>query len=121
MKKIFLIGLTLVLIFSLAGCEKKMTSEDLIGTWNIVGIECEEEDIKNDVLSGNIKVVLEITATEMTISANGYQDPPLKYSFDGETFVFDADNVVGGIEEEKLTLDLVIDDHMYSYLFEKVK
>lgn len=120
MKKILILILIATLVI-FAGCQKKVAYEDIIGEWKVTGFECEEEDLKDQVASGSIKIKFTITENEMVMSANDYSDPPLAYEIKDGEIVFSDSAAVAEYENGVLTIDMHIEDHTYSYKLEKAE
>lgn len=115
-----LLFLLILCAFLALGCSNSGKNAH-VGNWTAISIECEEEDLKNDVLAGNIKVKLQITEDAMIVSANEHTDPPVKYTFKDGVFEFENKSYAAKFEGEHLVLDVTIADHTYSYLFNKDK
>lgn len=118
---VLLIILVVALSVGCAKTESEGLSERLVGDWKVVSIQCEEEDIKADVLAGNIVITLKVTETDMTITANDYTDLPIPYKIEEETIVFEDENIIAGFEAEGFTLETILDGHSYKYLLIKVE
>lgn len=110
-----LIAICMMLTVGCTGAGKNT----VVGDWTAVSIECEEEDLKNDVAMGNIKVTLSVTENAMVITANKHQDPPVKYAYDGKAFTFEHKDYSAKLVDGILVLDVTIADHVYSYHFMK--
>lgn len=120
MKKIVVAVLLVMTLISIVGCTKKEESIDIIGSWKAVSIECEEEDLKADVLAGNITIIMDVDDKNMTMKVNEYVDPPVGYTYSDGELAFAEDFITGAIEGNKMIITVVFDEHTYEYLLEKV-
>lgn len=57
----------------------------------------------------------------MIMSANGYTDCPFEYTIENNKIVMKNNFIVANLVKDNLTLDVYVDEHLYSYLLEKVK
>lgn len=120
MKKTLIVLLTVITMLSIIGCSKKENSVDIIGSWKAVSINCEEEDLKADVLAGNIVITLEVDEQNMTMKVNEYTDPPMGYTYSGGELTFADDFITGEIDDQRMIITVDFDGHIYEYLLEKV-
>lgn len=120
MKKIIVAVLLVLMLASIAGCANKEESMDIVGSWKAVSINCEEEDLKADVLAGNIVIIMDVDDKFMTMKVNEYVDPPVGYTYSNGELLFDEEFITGIIDGEKMILTVVFDEHTYEYLLEKV-
>lgn len=112
MKKLLLILISILLVLSLTACSG-LKEGDLTGNWKIKEFTSDDDETQRMVISGQIKVILEVTDEYMILKANDYEEEPLYYEIvDGKINVLGetADYVSIEYSDERLTLDYIDPD-----------